>query len=359
MGYIAIAGGLFLILVILWDVFRTLILPRRAVRLLQLTRLIERVTWAPCAALARRIRNQTLHGVIVAYFGPMELVLLLVLWSALLIVGFGLMRWGINLAQPIPHRSGSFGAYLFSSGTTFFTLATGSPQPQLTWERIVTVVEVGTGFGLLTLVIAYLPSLYQTFARREVKILRFYERAGTPSSALALLRCYATGPSSTSLEQRLDAWDEWAAEMLDGHVSYPAIAYFRSRQPGQSWVGALTTILDVCALIIVGIEGVPSQPAELTFQMARHAARDLCGVLGARPREPEHDRLPPIRLTQLRQALAAANLCPRTGPEADHQLADLRHAYEPDVTGLAILLLMPLPPWLPDTAPHTPSPPPA
>src|SRR5262249_18767866 len=138
-----------------------------------------------------------------------------------------------------------------------------------------------------------------------------------------------------------------AAELLESHLSYPLLAYYRSQHAEQSWLAGLTTILDVAALILVGTDGAPTRPARLAFAMARHAAADLSHALGTRPQSCEPERLPAAALGHLRAVLAQAGVPLREGPEAAQMLAHLRQMYEPFVRALADRLLMPLPPWLP------------
>lgn len=346
----AIIGGIVLNLLTLWDVFRTLILPRRAVRRFRMTETLDHATWAVWSGLARRLRGAQLREAFLSYFGPLELLIHLLLWAILLIVGFAWIRWGLAEMQNTGHGHGSYGTNLFSSAATFFTL-TSSLQPRTAWEQLVTAVEVGMGFGLLTLVIAYLPQLYSTFSRREVKISRFDQRAGTPPNALQLFQCVARGNPSDTLPQRLDEWEEWAAEILEGHISYPVLAYFRSQHSGQSWVSTLTTMLDASAFIQVGLEGIPAHPADLAFDMAQHTAGDLCHVLGVQPHPPDHDRLPPDTLAAFQRRLSDSGYSLRCPTEQYRRLAELRGRYEPYVYALATYLLMPLPTWLPDKEP--------
>jgi hypothetical protein len=107
-------------------------------------------------------------------------------------------------------------------------------------------------------------------------------------------------------------------------------------------------LLDVCALVIVGVEGIPVRPARLAFAMARHAAVDLSQVFGTPPRIPSRDRLPPADLTRLREVLAEAGLPLRESPATEQKLTKVRAKYEPYVNALAEYLLVTLPPWLPE-----------
>jgi hypothetical protein len=150
----------------------------------------------------------------------------------------------------------------------------------------------------------------------------------------------------------LAEWERWAAEVLESHLSYPVLSYYRSQHDNQSWLAALTTVLDASALVMVGIEGACARQAGLTFAMARHAVVDLAQVLGRPPVGSAPDRLPSSELARLRTDLAAAGVVLHAGDGAEDKLAELRRMYEPYVAALSKHLLMPLPAWRAGAEPH-------
>jgi len=133
--------------------------------------------------------------------------------------------------------------------------------------------------------------------------------------------------------------------VLESHLSYPPLAYFRSQHYNESWLAALTTILDASAVIIVGLEGWCALQAELTFAMARHAVVDLAQVFSTPPRRME-ERLSAAQLARLRERLASGGLALRSRPDFEPRLTELRRMYEPYVEALAHHLAVPLPPWV-------------
>ena len=236
---------------------------------------------------------------------------------------------------------------LYMSGTTFFTLGLGDVSPISGAARALTVIEAGTGFGYLALVLSYLPVLYQSFSRRESHITMLDEWAGSPSSAAELLeRCAESGEPSVVVSFLRD-WESWAADLMESHLSYPILAYFRSQHDNQNWLAALTAVLDACALVMVGVGKVPSWQARMTFAMARHAVVDLSQVFHQRPRAFDPRRLGKEDQARLRTTLAKAQVPLRDGAEADQRLEELRAMYEPYVAALSRHLLMPMPAWLP------------
>jgi hypothetical protein len=347
MQIIAAIGGLALLTIVLWDTFETMVLPRRVRRRVRLTRLFYGYTWMFWSAIARRIRHDERREGFLSRYGPLSLLLLLAVWALSLVLGFAILQWAIGSALNDPTGPATFGTDLYMSGTTFFTLGLGDVAPQTTLARLVAVWEAGTGFGFLALVIGYLPVIYQAFSRREASISLLDARAGSPPSAAELLRRYGDGADADGLLQFLRDWERWSAELLESHLSYPVLAYYRSQHDSQSWLASLTTVLDVCALAIVGLEGAPSRPALLAFAMARHAAVDLSQIFGTPPRQPRVDRLPPAELARLRLILSAAGIALREGADADQKLAELRGKYEPYVIALSDYLLVALPRWIP------------
>jgi hypothetical protein len=228
------------------------------------------------------------------------------------------------------------------SASSFFTLGLGDVNPVSDISRVVTVVEAGAGFGFLALVISYLPVLYQAFSRREVNVSLLDSRAGSPPSAGEFLRRLGSGSRSEKMREHLEDWERWSAELLESHLSYPVLTLYRSQHEHQSWLAALTMVLDVCALIMCGFVNHSKEEAKLTFAMTRHAAVDIAQIFGADPRSQYHDRLPPEAFAQLARLVGD-----NAGPDAESRLAELRLMYEPYVSALSHYLLMPLPSWLP------------
>ena len=335
--------GLSLIVVVLWDVFETIVLPRRVTRRVRLTRLFYRFFWQPWSAVGATIQKNKRRETYLSIFGPLSLLILLTLWAITLVLGFACIHWAIGSRI----GSASFLTDLYFSGTTFFTLGLGDFAPLGAAARAVTVIEASVGFGLLALVIGYLPVLYQSFSRREVNISMLDARAGTPPTAVELLRRHQEAGSMDSLHELLRDWESWAADLLESHLSYPVLCFFRSQHDNQSWLAALSTVLDACSLVMVGIDGMPKWQAQLTFKMARHTIVDIAQIFNAAPSTEDGERLTEKSLDTLRAVLSDSGIVLRNQPGDDATLAELRAMYEPYTQVLSRYLLMPLPGWLP------------
>ncbi|BCS55636.1 potassium channel family protein [Geobacter sp. SVR] len=347
MAIIATLSGIALIMVVLWEVFETIILPRRITRRFRLTRLFYRSTWIPWVVMVGRCIPARRQETWLSVFGPLSLLLLLSIWAAALITGFALLHWGAGSAVPI-HGSGSTGLLtdFYLSGTTFFTLGLGDVVPGSTTARLLVVIESGMGFAFLALVISYLPALNQSFSSREISVSLLDARAGSPPTASEMLRRHSYAQGMDALRQLLHEWEQWSAEFLEGHLSYPVLAYFRSQHDNQSWLAALTAILDTCALLMAGVQGACERQAQLTFAIARHALVDLSLVFKTKPREPKENRLSPERLVVLRDILSTAGIRLEGEEASDLKLTELRWLYEPYVEALAGYFRIPVPPWI-------------
>lgn len=338
--------GVALIVLVLWEGFETIVLPRRVTRRFRLTRLFYRRTWRFWSRAVRSFAPAKRQETWLSFYGPISLLLLLSVWAGGLITGFALLHWANGSTLATHDEKAGFLTDLYLSGTTFFTLGMGDVIPRTSMGRLLTVIESGMGFGFLALVIGYLPALNQTFARREVSISLLDARAGSPPTATEMLLRHGHERGMEALRELLHEWERWSAEFLEGHLSYPVLAYFRSQHENQSWLGSLTAILDTCALVMVGLEGACERQAELTFAMARHAVVDLSLVFRTAPHESKRDRLNHEELAALRAAMTEKGLILRTGDASDQKLAELRRLYEPYVHALATYFHISIPPWI-------------
>lgn len=343
----AFAAGVAIFVIVLWDAFEAIILPRRVTRRFRLTRVFYKFTWNNWKRITRIIPSRKKRETLLSFYGPLSLLALVGVWALGLVLGFGLMQYGAGSAVTITGGQPGFAMDVYLSGTTFFTLGLGDVVPRTGLARVLVVAEAGFGFGFLAAVIGYLPFIYGSFSKREVNISLLDARAGTPPTAGELLRRHAYPGGNEALRLLFKDWEFWAAELMESHLSYPVLAFFRSQHDNQSWIAALTAILDSCALVKAAIPDSCRRQAELTFAIARHAAVDLSQVFKMPPRALPHNRLPAEDLKQIRDMLASHGLKMGDIGEMDERLTDLRRMYEPYLFALAEYLSLSLPPWIP------------
>ncbi len=338
--------GIVCLLVVLLDAFQTIILPRRAAGRLRLTRIFYILTWMPWRFVAVRIRHPRKRETALSFYGPLSLIFLLVVWASGMVFGFSLIYY--SLGSPFTDSSKPIGylSDLYVSGTNFFTLGLGDVTPRSEIARVLSIFEAGTGFGFLAIVMGYFPVLYAAFSRREVSISLLDARAGSPPTAAELMRRHSFKGSEDVLAALLSEWERWSAELLESHISYTLLCYFRSQHTNQSWISALTAMLDTSALLIAGVRGHEARQAQLTFAMARHAMVDLAQVFSITPKQNIQDRLPRERYEQLYRSLCQSGVSVCRDDLSYERLRDLRALYEGYAAALSEHLCMPLPPWI-------------
>ena len=303
------------------------------------------------------MKSKGLREEVYGIYGPLALLMLLAIWAGLLVVSFALFF--LALGSPFQDMTravatglvAQFRTDLYVSGTTLFTLGLGDVLPHSIVARGLIICEAGVGLGFVALVIGYLPVLYQSFSKREVNIALLDARAGSPPTAGELLRRHGFDGGEAAITVLLGEWERWAAELLESHISYPILCYYRSQHDNQSWLSALTAILDACSLLITSVQGQPVRQAQLTFAMARHALVDLVLVFHLKEleiweKQMERDRLPSADFRKLCGLLDDTDVQLCGDPASEERLKAIRKLYEPYAHALADYLGMPVPNWI-------------
>ena len=329
---------------VLQDAFEVMLLPRRVVRRVRISGTYFRLAWAVWTRLARPLAPGPDREAMLSHFGPLSMLALFALWAGALVVGYGTLEWSLQGDGNSPLFE-----QLYMSGVTFFTLGYGDVVPHTGVARLVAVVEAGTGIGFIAVVIGYLPVLYQFFSRREAHVIQLDARAGSPPTAIALLCRHAECDGLSQIDELLRDWEVWAAELLESHLSYPMLAFYRSQHHNQSWLKAVAAIMDCCALILVGVKELKPLQARMTFGMARQVVVEMARSFRVEPsRYDGGDRLPSEAYARMLAALEQSGVAWEGGPDGEVTLLALRATYEPLLDGLARHLLLPLGGWLPD-----------
>jgi len=347
MHWWASIAGIVLIFIILMDAFETVVLPRRIRRTFRIASWFYKDTWGFWTRVGLHIKSVNRREGFLAYFGPLSLIVLLFFWATGLIFGFACMQYGFGEHVSLGSEKITFWKVLYMSGETFFTLGYGDITPTNYAARTLAVMEAGMGFAFLGVVVGYLPVIYNSFNTREIEISLLDARAGSPPSAAEFLGRLGCCPEQTVLDEIFRDWERWCADLLSSHISYQVLIFFRSQHPNQSWLSALTAMLDVTSLIITGVDGIHPEQAKLTFAMARHAVVDLAQVVNAQYSPHDASRLSAEDLSRLRAHLVRQGVNFYDGADAGDRIAALRVLYEPYLYSLSRRLLMTLPPWIP------------
>ncbi len=350
---VAVVGGV-LVALMLAEIFVTYLLPRRVKRDPRIVRAVSRFAWGPWRALARRLPHQAADTMLGMY-GPLLVVFNLVVWVAVMMLGYACVQWGggSHLAAAGAKATLGFGDDIYFAAATMASTGTAGLTAHDTFARVVQVIDASSGLAVIATVVAYLPALYQAFSRREATVSQMDARAGSPPSAGRLVLRSTQRGGWARLNTYLAGWEEWVAELMESHLAYPVLMYFRSQHVNQSWLATMCTVLDACSLTVASAPAGTVDEARFTFAIARHAVADLSYSLRTPPSPPEHDRLPRGDLEELLRQLAEQGVEPATDLDTvQMRLERMRGLYEPYVHALAVRLELPLPPWL---APESPT----
>ncbi|TML45032.1 MAG: hypothetical protein E6G19_06375 [Actinobacteria bacterium] len=326
--------GVALILVMLSEFFVAFLLPRRVRRDPRIARGLSRLLWLPWRALSRRLPTATADTWL-GFFGPFALLFQLIVWTLGLMVGYGLLEWGTV--------GGAFGGRLLSSSGVF--LSAESPSGS-TAAHLIGLLEAATGVGVVFIVIGYLPAVYSSFSQRETAVSQLATRAGSPPAAGVLLNQAIGRQQWEELKRELGAWEEWAAELMETHLSYPLLGFYRSQHVNQNWLAALTAMVDVAAFVKATAPQGKVVAADVTFAIGRHALADLALQFRLAPGAVQ-ERLSRDDFDHLYTIVEAATDDSVDRECAHMRLRELRQEYEPNAEALGRFFALDLPRWLP------------
>jgi hypothetical protein len=266
--------GALLLALVYWDLFESVVVPRPTPGWFRIARYVIRLSWQGFRAIGRG-RDGRRHDTLLGLFAPAATVALLVAWLGAMILGYGLILFSLrDQLQPVPP---DFVTALYAAATTVLTLG-GDIAATGPAARVVVVLAAASGLGVVALVITFLFSLYGSYQKREVQVVTLQAAAGGPPSAVSLLETYARLELVDRLPRLFLDWENWAAEVLDSHVAYPLLGYFRSSHDNLSWISALGTVLDAASLVLTTIEGLPRGEAELFRRVGSHLAEDISNL---------------------------------------------------------------------------------
>lgn len=263
---------------VLWDVFQTIVVPRPSPSRLRLARYVVLPAWRAWRAVATRTRTGVARDQLLGLFAPAAAISQLVLWLTVIVVGYGLVLFALR--GEISPSPADLGTAMYFAGTSVLTIGYGDIVAGGTLSRLVVLTAGVAGLGVVALVITFLFSLYGSYQRREILVVTLSARAKAPPSAITLLETQARLELVEELPALFAEWERWTAEVLDTHVAYPLLGYFRSSHDETSWISALGAVLDAAALVLTTIRGVPRGQAEITKRVGAHLVEDIGNNLG-------------------------------------------------------------------------------
>ena len=326
------------------DVFQSVVVPRPTPGRFRLSRWLVRPSWRAWRWYGLRVSDADRRERMLGTYGPLAVILLLICWMAGLIVAYGLMLYALRSGiQPTLHNVGE--AFYFA-GVSVLTLGFGDILATGGLARLIVLMEAISGLGLIALAISFLFSLYASLQRRETQVVTLDARAGAPPSAVSLLETYAKLKLLPDLPRFFGEWEIWAAQVLDQHLAYPVLAYFRSSHDNESWVSALGAVLDTATLVLTTVEGDYHGEALMMYSMGRHLVEDLSRFF--RLRDGSEVGVEPEEFDLARERLAAAGFKLRPREQAWKKFAELRSAYANPLNTMAKYWAAPPAQWIGD-----------
>ncbi|MBC5806398.1 MAG: hypothetical protein DLM53_11925 [Candidatus Eremiobacter antarcticus] len=262
-----------IVTLILIDVFASVVVPRAVRWDWRVSPRLIRYAWAAWRSAGLRMQPAERQDAFLAMFAPFNVILLLIVWLIALIFGYALMFYGLRSEMRPP--LGSLGDAAYFAGTALLTIGFGDIVATAGPARFFALSAGAAGLGTVAIVLTFLFSLFASFQRREVFVVTLDARGGAPASGVSLLETHAGLLLVDDLPDLFKRGQEWAAEVLDTHLAYPILAFFRSSHVDVSWLAALGAMLDASTLIISSIEGVPRGQAVLMHNVGSHLTNDI------------------------------------------------------------------------------------
>lgn len=342
---LCIVVGWLLILGALNDIFQSVLVPRAVGRRFRISFLVWRILWNlwPKLGWFLHPRKHEAREDFLAIFAPFALVVLMVTWASFELTGYALIYWAHRESFGPPLHS--FSDSLYFSGVSLSTLGFGDIVGRAKGPRFYSIAEAATGLATLSIVTTYLFALFGSFQSRETFVVTTGARAGTPPSGVNLLCIAAYSDTIDDLHDLMVDAQRWSAMVMESHLAYPVLAYFRSSHDDESWIGTLGSLLDAAALLMTTVDGVRSGQARIFYNVARHATRDISHYFEAGTDSPGIER---HEFEHACDRLAASGYTLKERGEAWERFAALRSSYASNLNAIARFFHIPPVQWIGD-----------
>ncbi len=344
--------GIAAIALALADVFQSVVVPRAPTLLYRISLVVWRGLWHFWPVLAYRFhpRDGNKREDSLATFAPFALIAMLVTWVAVLVLGYGAILWSVRRElSPVPH---SYWDTAYFAGTSLLTIGFGDIVPRPGFARFISLCAAASGLGVLSITTAYLFALFGTFQRRESFIVTFSARAGSPPSAVGLFEIAAKTHTQQSLRMIMIEAQAWIASLMESHLAYPVLAFFRSSHDDQSWVGTLGALLDASLIANTTLDHGEHGEARICFAIGRHAVHDLSKyfrLIGSVDRTPGISR---EDFDRAYERLGAAGYVLHERERAWQDLSNMRADYAGSLDAMAAYFRIPPVAWLGERTLH-------
>jgi hypothetical protein len=276
--WLEVITGVVLGLIAFYDVFKSIVLPRPAINKFIFIRTLFFTVWGFWRWVGDRIEDQGRREGWLATFAPIAALLIFLVWGATLMLAYAMIFDGLrDEMSPVP---GDFFESLYFSATTLVPLSYGDFVPIGFFARVFTIGESATGVGIAALAITLLFSLYDSFQKREELVVQLDALAGAPPAGLQILETSAELGMRDRLSETFDAWRAWTAAVLESHLAYPLLFYFRSSHDNEAWLNSFGAVMDAANLVVSTVDGEAAGSAKLMLTIGNHLVEDMAWNFG-------------------------------------------------------------------------------
>jgi hypothetical protein len=350
MAAIEIVVGFAILIIIFQDLFQVVILPRPAIKKFAVVRYLLRGFWICWRWIGNRIESVPRRENFLSIMGPLAVLMEFTFWGLALILGYALIIDGVrDQLHPAPD---SFGTSLYFSASTLVPLSYGDYVPEGIFARVVTVAETVTGIFVAALAITLLFSLYESFKDREVAVVQLDAMAGAPPSGIQILETAIQRGMREELIKTFDEWRAWAANVLESHLAYPTLLWFRSSHDNEAWINSFGAVMDAAVLVLSTVDDETEGPARLMYTVGNHLVEDLSWYFGySKLNDPIVEKQ---EYDQARERLRVAGYKCHGSPYGWEKFAKLRSEYASPLNQLARTLVIIPAQWIGDRSylPH-------
>jgi Ion channel len=350
MAAIEIVVGFAILIIIFQDLFQVVILPRPAIRKFAVVRYLLRGFWITWRWIGNRFESVPRRETFLSIMGPLGVLLEFTFWGLALILAYALIIDGVrDQLHPPPE---SFGTSLYFSASTLVPLSYGDYVPEGVFARVVTVAETVTGIFVAALAITLLFSLYESFKDREVEVVQLDAMAGAPPSGVQILETAIQRGMRDELIKTFEDWRAWAANVLESHLAYPSLLWFRSSHDNEAWLNSFGAVMDAAVLVLSTVDDDTEGPARLMYTVGNHLVEDLAWYFNLKNiGEPIVEKQ---EYDQARERLRVAGYKCHGTPYGWEKFAKLRSSYASPLNQLARILVIIPAQWIGDRSylPH-------
>jgi hypothetical protein len=342
LAVLAFVAGALIVGATVLSAIMTLVVPRALPVII--TRWVFSATRTLFELRGRRARSFQERDRYMALYGPISLFSLAATWLVLTGIGYMLLFWSLGV-RPLREA-------MELSGSSIYTL--GFAAPSNLPSMVLAFSEAGFGLVLLAMLISYLPSMYQSFSRREAAVAALDVRANTPPTATAMLIRVSRIEGWGRLDDLWRDWENWFVDVTETHTSLPALVFFRSPHWEHSWVTASGAVLDGASLLASTVDRPRSSDAELCIRAGYVALRRIADFFGVEYNPDPHwpDEAISIdrrEFDQVCRELAEAGVPLKSDLEqAWRDFAGWRVNYDRVLLAMASLTMAPYAPWSSD-----------